>query len=239
MNIEVVLSPLLYKKRSIVDNHITIAVDILRATSSICAAFMAGAESVVPLDSLDPLPAYYAKGYIVAAERGGQKLPLAQAGNSPTEYLAMNLKGRHLAYSTTNGTVSVLTAKDSPHVLVGAFSNIDALVEKVLELNDHRSLDVVVLCSGWKGDPSLEDTLFAGALVERLCTNGYRALNDSATMSADLWTMAHPHLRSFAQRATHVARLEAMGAHRDIDFAFQLNTCPVVPYLQGDSLVVC
>lgn len=237
MNLEVILSPTLYPHRILRDNHITVAVDILRATTSICAAFAAGAEEVVPLNSLDPLPSYHQQGYLVAAERGGYKMPLAEAGNSPTEYLSMNLQGRRLAYSTTNGTVSVLAAKEARHVLVGAFSNLSALARKIVALSQAESLDVVVLCSGWKGDPSLEDTLFAGALVHRLQPHGFLPLNDAAFMSLDLWSMAQPNLRAYVQKATHVARLEGLGASPDIDFAFQLDTCPIVPYLNGDKLV--
>ena len=106
--IELSLSPALYEWRTIKQNHTTVAVVVLRATTAICAAFNAGVEEIVPLDSLEPLQTYAAKGYLRAAERGGKKIDNAEYGNSPTEYMATDLHGKRLAYSTTNGTVSIL-----------------------------------------------------------------------------------------------------------------------------------
>ena len=89
--IEISLSPLLYEHRAIKDNHIVVVVDILRATTSICAAFAAGASMIVPLDSLEKLPQYRQMGYLLAAERNGEKIADAEYGNSPTEYRRSNL----------------------------------------------------------------------------------------------------------------------------------------------------
>ena len=89
-----------------------VAVDILRATTAICAAFQAGAEEIVPLDTLEALEGYRGKGYLLAAERGGKKIGDAHYGNSPTEYLRHDLHGQRLAYSTTNGTRCILRGDD-------------------------------------------------------------------------------------------------------------------------------
>ena len=96
--IELSLTPALYDWRTIKERHTTVAVDILRATTAICAAFFAGAKEIVPLDSLEPLEAYHAQGYLRAAERGGKKVDGAECGNSPTEYLTMDLHGHHPAH---------------------------------------------------------------------------------------------------------------------------------------------
>ena len=53
---------------------------------------------MVPLESLDKLESYRKKGYTLAAERGGKKVGDAECGNSPTEYLIMDLCGKRLAY---------------------------------------------------------------------------------------------------------------------------------------------
>ena len=238
MNIEVILSPLLYDMRSIKRNHTTVAVDVLRATSAICAAFQAGAEEIVPLDSLESLRSYADMGYLIAAERGGRKLSGASCGNSPTEYMGMDLKGRRLAYSTTNGTVSILRASGSDRALVGSFANISVLAESI-----KGDANVVILCSGWKGEPSLEDTVFAGALVSRLqqSVSGVVLVNDSAMMARELWTLAEGDPLAFCSRATHVHRLESFGeaAVADIRWAFYLDTCPVLPVLVDGKLVKC
>lgn len=231
MQVEVILSPLLYDGRQLIENHAVVAVDVLRATTAICAAFQAGAEEIVPLNSLDPLPSFYRKGYAVAAERNAQKVVVdgvpATCGNSPSEYLTMDLKGQRLAYSTTNGTVSILKGKGSDRLYVGAFANLSALAQRL-----ERERRIVILCSGWKGDPCIEDTLFAGALCDRMMSYGeVELVNDAALYAVDLWNMAKGDLYAFCSKATHVHRLQRMDYDNDVRLAFRLDTCPVVPVL--------
>lgn len=233
--IETVLSPTLFPLRITPSGHTTVTVDILRATTSICAAFFAGASEIVPLSALEELPAYQSRGYTLAAERGGRKLAGAECGNSPTEYLTMNLQGRRLAYSTTNGTVAILAAAQAGRTLVGSFSNLTVLAEKLVSGSDN----VVLLCSGWLNSASLEDTIFCGALAARLVESGhFRILDDATTLAVRLWRQAESDPYGFCAAATHVQRLQSMGCERDIRFAFQMDTCPVVPSFDEGRLVL-
>lgn len=232
MKIEVSLTPALYPYRTLKENHITVAIDVLRATTAVCAAFQAGCSEVVPLDSLEALESYRRQGYAIAAERGGKKLPGSDYGNSPTEYISKDMRGVRLAYSTTNGTVSILRGADAELTLVGAFANIDALCGRLRK----EGRDVVLLCSGWQNDFCLEDTLVAGAIIERVGDG----VGDAALMALDLWRMAKENPLGYCQKASHVHRLEGFGpqAQADIVFAFKQDTCPVVPMLKEGRLTV-
>ncbi len=234
--IEISLTPALYEYRSIREHHTTVAVDILRATTAVCAAFQAGVDEIVPLDSLDALDKYRKLGYLRAAERGGKKVDGAECGNSPTEYLTMNLRGKRMAYSTTNGTVCILRGSDADRTLVGAFANITTLTQRLLD----DPQDLVILCSGWKNDFSIEDTLFAGALCQRLLTDGmYTTTHDAVHMANDLWLICQGDPYSYSLRhASHVQRLIGFGAERDIEFAFRNDTCPIVPVLKEGRLTI-
>ncbi len=234
MQIEVSLSPALYPFRTITEHHVTVAIDLLRATTAVCAAFQAGCREVVPLDSLEALEPYRALGYAVAAERGGKKLPGSDYGNSPTEYMRCNMRGVRLAYSTTNGTVSILRGADAEVTLVGAFANLDALCQRLTE----EGRDVVLLCSGWQNDFCLEDTLVAGAIIEKLTTHAIHG--DAAAMALALWHAAQGNPFDYCRDASHVHRLQGFGpqAQADIKFAFQMNTCPVVPVLKNGILTI-
>lgn len=249
MEIEVSLSPALYSFRTLAAPHTTVAIDVLRATTAVCAAFQAGCREVVPLDSLEALEAYRPLGYKIAAERGGEKLPGSDYGNSPTEYISHDMSGVRLAYSTTNGTVSILRGADAALTLVGAFANLDALCDRLCR----DGQDVVLLCSGWQNDFCLEDTLVAGAIIERLCSDVHGGTplplsafrfppstphGDAANMVLSLWQLAKDDPYAYCQRATHVHRLVGFGAEADIRFAFQLNTCPVVPSLKNGILTL-
>lgn len=236
MRIEVSLSPVLYPYRTITEEHTTVAIDVLRATTAVCAAFQAGCCEVVPLNSLEALEPYRGNGYSVAAERGGKKLPGSDYGNSPTEYIALDMSGVRLAYSTTNGTVSILRAADAKLTLVGAFANLDALCMRLLK--DGR--DAVLLCSGWQNDFCLEDTLVAGAIIEKLSVlNSQISIHgDAANMALAMWQLAKEDPYAYCSKATHVHRLIGFGAEADIRFAFKLNTCPVVPVLNDGILTL-
>ena len=233
--IEVSLSPTLYSFRSLHSTHNAVAVDILRATTAVCAAFRAGCQSIVPLTTLEELQPYRQQGYLLAAERGGKKLFDAECGNSPTEYLTMDLHGKRLAYSTTNGTRCILSAPQAAHTFVGAFSNLSALADKIVA----SSQDLVIICSGWENDFSLEDTLFAGALINRLLLSGkYAVHNDAATMALHYWNNLPCDCYTYCQQATHVQRLLRMGCEADIRFAFQMDTTDLVPELINGVITV-
>lgn len=222
--------------RGIKDHHTTVAVDVLRATTAICAAFAAGIDEIVPLDTLEALESYRRQGYLRAAERGGKKIDGAECGNSPTEYLTMDLHGKKMAYSTTNGTICILRGSDAEETLVGCFANISALTSHLL----HHQRDLVILCSGWKNDFSIEDTLFAGALINRLIHSGqYITQHDAAMMALDLWQLGkHDPYGYCLTRASHIERLKGFGAQKDVEFAFKMDTCPVVPKLTKEGTSV-
>lgn len=233
MKIEVSLSPALYPYRTLTTHHTTVAIDLLRATTAICAAFQAGCVEVVPLDNLEALDAYRPLGYHLAAERNGSKVAGAEYGNSPTEYLRHNLSGQRIAYSTTNGTVSILKAADADLTFVGAFVNLHALSTRL----QHDAQDVVLLCSGWKNDFCLEDTLVAGALIDAL-GDVVEPHGDAAAMSLALWKACGGDPLTYCANATHVLRLQRLGAEADIPFAFKQDTCPVVPVLKNGILTL-
>lgn len=233
MKIEVSLTPALYPFRTITTNHITVAIDVLRATSAVCAAFQAGCDTVIPLDTLEGIGRYREHGYLIAAERGGKKVEGAEYGNSPTEYLKHDMHGVKLAYSTTNGTISILRGADADITFVGAFANLTALCERLKQENK----DTVLLCSGWQNDFCIEDTLVAGAITERLQEVG-EICGDAANMALALWQVAKDNPYGYCQRCTHVHRLDGFGAHADVEFAFRQDSCPVVPILENGKLKI-
>ena len=240
MRIELSLSPALYPYRTIQCGHTTVAIDVLRATTAVCAAFQAGCDEVVPLSDLESLARYRSLGYRLAAERNGCKVDITLAdgsvetadyGNSPTEYLRYDMHGVRLAYSTTNGTVTIVRGADADLTLVGAFANLSALCDRLRA--DRR--DVVLLCSGWKQDFCIEDTLVAGAILERM-SDVATPHGDAAQMALALWQVAKDNPFDYCQRCTHVHRLYRLGAEADVRFAFESDTCPVVPQLHNGIL---
>ncbi|MDR0659256.1 MAG: 2-phosphosulfolactate phosphatase [Prevotellaceae bacterium] len=231
--IEVCFSPLLYEKYHN-EHNIVVVCDILRATTSICTALGNGATEVIPVRSVEEARKYKERGYILAGERDGKTLDFADFGNSPFNFTPERVKGKPVAYSTTNGTKAVFLGKDSRGVIVGAFINLMAVARYLMR----QQQNVLVLCAGWKGKFCLEDSIFAGALAEILIKDGAFAIECDATNAAlDLWSIAKQYLMEYVQKMAQRERLRKLGLDDVLDFCFTLNTSDIVPVLKEDRLI--
>jgi len=232
--VEVCLSPALYPFKSTISGHITVVIDVLRATTSFCAAFDSGINSIVPATDLDELRQFKNKGYLTAAEREGVKVDFADFGNSPTVFLQHDLKGKDLAYSTTNGTKAIQLSSDAVTIAVACFANLHAVSEWLLEQNKN----IVILCSGWKNAFSLEDTLCAGALVELLQeADKFIPACDASVAALDLWMTYKPELAEMVQIGSHYQRLFALDLDEDLKHCFICDTSQSVPVWNGKAFL--
>ena len=164
--IEVCFSPAIFHEFENPE-AIVVVVDILRATSAICTAFMNGATRIIPVATLEEAENFKKKGYMVAAERDGIVRDFADFGNSPYNFTHDRISGKEIVYSTTNGTNCIMIAKNNYRVLIGAYLNISAIAEYVIS----QKKDLLILCAGWKNKFNLEDTLYAGALSELILSH--------------------------------------------------------------------
>jgi 2-phosphosulfolactate phosphatase len=154
-------------------------------------------------------------------------------GNSPFEYTGEDIRGKKIAFTTTNGTQAIDKSKKAKHLLIGSFLNVSAVAQRVEELNE----SVLVVCAGWKGRFNLEDTLFAGALIDRL-KNTFKSDDDAALAAVSLYTETKQDLVSFLNKSSHIQRLNRLNIHEDMAFCVQEDTYSVVPYLEGDFLFI-
>lgn len=215
-------------------NKVVVVIDVLRATSSICTAFAHGADSIVPVATIEESLSYRDKGYLVAGERNGEKVEGFDMGNSPFSFIRDAMKGRNIAITTTNGTQAIHAAKDAKKIVIGSFLNLDVLSEWLIKQNK----DILCLCSGWKNKFNLEDTLLAGAIVNKLRGNsGFNIDCDSAIASEHLYLLAKDDLFGFLENSSHRKRLKRLNIENDIYYCLTPNTCPVIPVLEGGVLV--
>jgi len=234
LSIEVCFSPAMYH-RFHNDEAIVVIVDILRATSAICTAFMNGATQIIPVQTLDEARRYKQKGYLVAAERDGIKCDFADLGNSPFNFTPQVVSNRTVVYSTTNGTHAIHLSEKSFKVVIGAFLNLSALTDFIT----YHQRPVVIFCAGWKDRFSLEDTIFAGALTERLLhTGSFETICDSAIASLDLWSLAQPDVLAYIEKAAQRHRLKKNGLDDVLEYCFTADLTPLVPEFNGNKLVV-
>jgi 2-phosphosulfolactate phosphatase len=213
-----------------------VAIDVLRATTTIVHALAAGCVAVRPCAEVqearniaERLPA---GKVLLGGERGGKPISGFDLGNSPREYAPRRCKGTTLVFTTSHGTPAILRAVEADRVLVAAFVNFSAVCEQI-QL-DSRPLHIV--CAGSEGEPCMEDTLLAGAIVDALCEESEVRLNDSARLA---WDCFENHGRilsgalAISKGGTH---LRELGYAEDIAAAAEVDRFALVPELRRDPL---
>ncbi len=172
-----------------------VIIDILRASSTIITALHNGAKRVIPCGTSDEARKIrepsQADAVLLGGERGGVLIEGFDCGNSPTEYAPHRVAGKTIAFTTTNGTQALLKSAAAETILIGAFINRQAVVDRLYA--DQRPAHLV--CAGTDGEITGEDVLFAGAVVEALQlmeeethSNAQRwLLNDCARIAQSFW----------------------------------------------------
>ncbi|WP_157568006.1 2-phosphosulfolactate phosphatase [Hymenobacter ginkgonis] len=237
MKVDICFSPDLLSLYDL-QGRVAVIVDVLRATSTIVTALAAGVTEVFPTATLEECAALGREhGYITAAERDGIAAAGFDLGNSPFGFLdgKLPVRGRALAISTTNGTLALRRSLAAEAVVCGAFLNLKAVVDFAVA----QQRDVLVVCAGWKGQFCLEDSLFGGALAERLAAQGFDiTASDAALAALHLWQHAKPTWPHYLLQSAAVRRLNALEAHDDFTYCMQIDTHPdLLPLWQTDSLV--
>ena len=233
-SVEVCFSPKLYADKLTKGEFITVVVDILRATTSICAAFDHGVKEIIPVSGLEEARAMKESGFFVACERNGEVMDFADIGNSASDFFREDIVGKKVVFSTTNGTKTINMARDAREVYIGSFINLRALADHLVE----EKTNVVIFCSAWKNLFNLEDSVFAGALAEILLDHGFSTVCDSTHGAVDLWQKAKSNLKKYLSKSSHRHRLKHLVSDQDFNYTVNLNSTNVIPVLDGKKLIL-
>ncbi|MEM9895406.1 MAG: 2-phosphosulfolactate phosphatase [Bacteroidota bacterium] len=221
--IEVCLSPELINQYAL-KGKVVVVVDIFRATSCIVTGFANHVESFKAVQEIEEAKALAKDGYLLAGERGGQKVQGFDLGNSPFEYQQDSMKGKKVAISTTNGTQAIVKSREADEILIGAFLNLETVAEYLLQ----QEKDVIIHCAGWKGSINLEDSLFAGALLDE-CAEEFTIEGDSSILVHQFFVANHDNLLNVALKSSHAERLRNFGIEKDQEFCLQESVFQVLP----------
>jgi len=210
-----------------------LVIDVLRASTTIVTALTNGCRAIVPLDDPDEARrrAAATANALIAGERRGEPLEGFDLGNSPLEFTREQVAGRTLFLTTSNGTKALLAARSAAAIGVAGFVNLSAAASWAVE----QGRDVVVLCSGERGDRSLEDEICAGLLVDRL-----QAASPNATLgreAAEVARRARPYakdLARLAQDSRWARHLTSRGRGRDVAACLTLDAFVLVPVYRPD-----
>jgi 2-phosphosulfolactate phosphatase len=224
---------------------VCVVFDILRATSTMLTALGNGAEAIIPVAEIaEALEIRRQRPEVLlAGERDGLLIRGALTGsvdfdlsNSPREFTTDKVRGRTIVMTTTNGTRALRACAGAERVLLGSFLNLRAVtnwIERVLPAS------LVLVCSGTLDDASLEDTLAAGALCERIWAHYSRGrVADSAEIARRLYPLMQMDLFGAMNHSRNGRRLLADPALRpDVRLCLERETLSFVAALQPDGSV--
>lgn len=231
--VEVCFSPNLYHLHKD-DHEVVVVIDVLRATSAMCAAFHFGVEAMIPVLTVEEAREYQKKGFIAGAERDGQVVEGFSFGNSPFTFMQEEFKGKTVVLSTTNGTKTIQIASNANTIVIGSLLNLDILIAWLSE----QKKNVLCVCAGWKDKFNLEDTICAGGIAHGLLQTGeFTSEEDSTTAAKYIFMSARDNFFGYLKHSSHRRRLQHLNIKKDIIYCLTPNQCPVIPIMKGDRLV--
>lgn len=238
MKISLFLTPEPFRKADISEKTIVV-IDVLRATTTICAALNAGARAVIPASERgkagDIRVKIGSENSILAGERDGVKIESFDLGNSPLEFTRETVEGKFIILCTTNGTPVLEHATKGKKVYCAALVNISSIAGEVFRQNS----DLIIVCSGKEGEFSTEDTLCAGKLIDILQTEHKikTRLNDAGSLALLLYKNNSANLARAVADGEHGRYLSSIGFDSDIEFASRVDTIEIIPTLVDGQLV--
>ena len=123
--------------------------------------------TVIPVGDVDL--AYRLKeenpDWILAGERGGKILPGFDVGNSPSQLMTLDCKGKTVVHTTSAGTQGIANALGATEVLGGSLVTAKAIADYIRKSGTD---DVSLVCMGLAAKSETEE--------DTLCTNYIKAL---------------------------------------------------------------
>ncbi|MFM1929087.1 MAG: hypothetical protein RL387_415 [Bacteroidota bacterium] len=218
-----------------VNDAIVVIIDVFRATSTMATALYNGASKIIPVDSAELcIEMGKQTGGITAGERDGKIIPGLSYGNSPSEYPRSFIENKTLVITTTNGTklLHMALKQGAKEVITGSFPNLTKVVNFLKEQNSN----IILGCSGWKNRFNIEDTLFAGAVIEEI-KDQFTIHCDSSFMANQLYNMHKADMPNYIKTLTHWHRLAAYGLEDDMQYCVSKDVAPSLPIFKNGALI--
>lgn len=124
---------------------LVVVIDVIRAFSNAAYAFSVGAESITLVSGVEEALALKAQipGALVMGEVGGLPPPGFDFGNSPTEIVRQDLRGKHLIQRTGAGTQGAVRSVNAERLFAASFAVAGATVQVIQRLQPERVTFVI------------------------------------------------------------------------------------------------
>ena len=222
---------------SVVETHandVYIVIDVIRATTTLTTVFDSGATRVYAANSLEQAQSA-AKIYsqrLLCGERHGLPVAGFDYGNSPAQFAHLDLSGRELILTTTNGTRAFYACPKSSTRLAGCFYNAHAVTAHALALAQEKGSNVIIVCAAESDYFALDDATCAGYLaLEVQRQHPTIDIADDVRAAQALYeAFAPPKLADVAHAAQSII---AMNLGHDLDYCMKIDGSTTVPMVMG------
>lgn len=208
-------------------NDVSIMVDVLRASTTICVA-LDHFQEIIPVVSQEKANEIaFEKKAILAGERRGVTIEGFDTGNSPVEIQKFN--GEVLVLTTSNGTR--IMDKMESKVLVGCFTNAKAVAKAAKNL---ASSEIELVMAGVEGRFAIEDFLGAGEILSNLQSQELSEYAEAAVMAVQDKNL----VKDAVLKSRSAKRLSEIGFKKDIEFCLRTNVSTNVPQFFNKSIKI-
>ncbi|MBN1970672.1 MAG: 2-phosphosulfolactate phosphatase [Candidatus Delongbacteria bacterium] len=217
-----------------IHNKVVIALDVLRATTTMITAFCNGASSIISVPEIEKAVELKKSDSrtLLCGERNGQKISGFDKGNSPQEY--NDVQDMHLVFCSTNGSKTIENSKDSKKTYLGAFINAAAVVDKLL--SDHPEDEILIACSGKLGRVCNEDTICAGYIIDLIRNlKDNTELDDASRIAWDFYRYNSNNIMEIMKNSEHGQHLISIGAEKDVELCSIKDIMNITPYFDKED----
>jgi 2-phosphosulfolactate phosphatase len=218
-----------------VQGRAVFVIDILRATTAMCAALSHGAKAIIPVASTEEAlrlaQTIGSTDVLLAGEKECVRIPGFQLGNSPLEMTEQVVRGKTIIVTTSNGTRALLACQGASAVYPMAAVNLSAATEKAREaLQSERH--ILIVCAGRENAFSLDDAYCAGRLAAAVLGDRKprRGLNDAAIACLDLVRRYGSNWKRPLAYSRAGRELIRLGFADDLRDAARQDAYPVLPH---------
>jgi 2-phosphosulfolactate phosphatase len=218
-----------------VQGRAVFVIDILRATTTMCAALSHGAKAIIPVASTEEAlrlaQTIGSTDVLLAGEKDCVRIPGFNLGNSPLEMTEQAVRGKTIIVTTSNGTKALLATQGASAVYPAAAVNLSAAAEKAREvLQSDRH--ILIVCAGRDGSFALDDAYCAGRLASAILGDARPrpGLNDAAIACLDLVRRYRDQWERPLAYSRAGRQLIKLGFRSDVREAARMDAYPVLPH---------
>lgn len=245
IKLDTYLTPYYPESENNFKDQIVVMIDVLRASTTICAALYNGAKEVIPFSEIERAVAVYANlsrdNRFLGGERNGIKPEGFDAGNSPIEYSNDRIENRTIIFTTSNGTKIFVKGKNACRRLIGSFVNQSVVLNEInsyiVSSKEENDVNITFLCAGTNGRISYEDIICAGNFMDELVkSHPNNEISDTADLALNLYRSNKENFREFLKTKSHAKYLKKIGFSKDVDICFEIDKYPVLPHVNESSI---